>query len=129
MRKQLILSVGVVIVMALVLLQCGKTTEYGKETAKTKELEILESHMDEEYDVLGLEVYVRGTAKNIGEKQLSYASVKAKFYDANNTLLYTGSDSINDLDAGETWSFEIWYLGDEPAENVASYTIAVGSCW
>ncbi|MBU4189687.1 MAG: FxLYD domain-containing protein [Candidatus Thermoplasmatota archaeon] len=130
MKKQLILSVGTFLVVALILLACGDTTEYGEETAKTAELEILESNMNEEYGWAGLEITVTGVAKNIGEEQLSWAEVKVKWYDANGTLLGTDTDSIQDLDAGESWNFEVPCIayGFEE-EDVASYKIAVGSCW
>lgn len=73
-------------------------------------------------------VEVVGTAENVSGDTLGYAEVKAKFYDANEALLDSSLDNVNDLGAGEKWSFEIMYLamGEEAAE-VASYKIGAGS--
>jgi hypothetical protein len=69
---------------------------------------------------------VVGTAKNTGTSSMSYAEVDVKFYDAGGTLLDTWIDNINNLGAGETWSFEVMYTG---SKTVATYTIAPGSSW
>ncbi|GAI32494.1 unnamed protein product [marine sediment metagenome] len=69
---------------------------------------------------------VKGTAKNVSSSTLSYAEVRVKFYDAAGTLLSTSLANINDLSAGETWSFEVMYL-DIDIEKVTSYKIGVGS--
>jgi len=70
---------------------------------------------------------VKGTAKNVSSSTI-YAEVKVKFYDASGALLGTSLDSINDLSAGETWSFKVVYY-DIDRENVYSYKIEVGSTW
>lgn len=68
--------------------------------------------------------YVRGQAKNTGDKNLGYASVDVKFYDANGNLLDSGLDNINNLGPGETWNFEAMYLGEGKP---STYKIAAGS--
>lgn len=130
-QRQLILSVGTVLVMAMILLACGGTEdkEYVEEgeTAETGELSILSHNMSVEYD--GWSYYhatVTGQAKNIGDAMLSHASVSVKFYDSYGALLATSSDYISDLDAGEVWNFEVTHMDET---ETASYTIAVGSCW
>ncbi len=130
MKKE-ILAVGMCLVLVLIVFSSGcvdtKEKEYeegeGGGEVTSGELSILDHHMDVE----GSSVYVRGHAKNIGEKQLSWASVDVKFYDADGSVVGTGSDYTQDLDPGETWSFEVWYY--DPDWEVDSYKIAVGSCW
>jgi hypothetical protein len=91
----------------------------------TESLQILEHH--QEYGEYG-NLIITGTAKNIGNKQLSYAEVRVKFYDKDDSLISNSLDNVNDLDAGETWKFEVVYLGLD-TYNVDRYEIAVGSTW
>jgi uncharacterized membrane protein len=71
-------------------------------------------------------IVVKGTAKNISSSNLVYAEVRVKFYDAAGSLLNTSLANINDLGPGETWNFEVMYLGMD-TENVKSYKIGVGT--
>ena len=50
-------------------------------------------------------VYVQGTAKNISNKNYSYASVEFSVYDADNNNLGTALANINNLASGDTWQF------------------------
>ena len=50
-------------------------------------------------------VYVQGTAKNISNKNYSYASVEFSDYDADNNNLGTALANINNLASGDTWQF------------------------
>lgn len=132
MKKELFLAVGVCVLVLAVVFSSGCINfgeEEGEGIFKTESLEILDHHMDVETEYNMTKVYVRGTAKNIGNEELWYASVSVKFYDADGTLLSTDIDGVGELDAGESWNFKVKYLGDEPAENVASYTISVGTCY
>jgi len=129
MKKQLILSVGTFLVVAMVLLACGETTKYENETTGTVtkgNLTILSHNMTVELGYTYYTAKVTGQAKNTGDKMLSYASVNVKFYDSDGALLATSSDGISDLDAGEVWNFEVSHMDET---ETASYTIAVGSCW
>ena len=120
------------IVMALLvmlvpsLVGCIETQyESGGSKPATEKLQIIDHHMTtSEYGSM----IVKGRAKNISSSNLSYASVKVKFYDASGTLLATSSDGISDLGLGETWSFSVMYFGMDD-ENVKSYKIGVGSTW
>ena len=136
-RAGLLLSICLVV--ALFSAGCASQTEYQdpggasdngapsqpvQTTSQKGELEILEHHLEREY----FNVYVVGTAKNIGGERISYGSVEVKFYDSEGILLGNGLDNINDLDPGETWKFKAMYLGSD-AESVASYKIEVGPSW
>ncbi|OBZ36076.1 FxLYD domain-containing protein [Methanohalophilus sp. DAL1] len=66
---------------------------------------------------------VVGTAK--ANKDLSYAEVRVKFYDANGNLIGSSLDNINDIGAGESWSFDVPNI--EFDKDVSDYKIAVGS--
>ena len=68
---------------------------------------------------------VEGTAKNVGNKRLSYAEVVVKFYDAQGNLVGDWIDNTNNLEPGETWRFKVSSLDD----NAVSYKIYVGDCW
>lgn len=61
-------------------------------------------------------VYVKGTAKNIGGKNYSYASVEFSIYDANNYNLGTAIANINNLADGDTWQFNAMLIGDATTE-------------
>lgn len=61
-------------------------------------------------------VYVKGTAKNIGGKNYSYASVEFSIYDANNYNLGTAIANINNLADGDTWQFSAMLIGDATTE-------------
>lgn len=55
---------------------------------------------------------VGGMVKNTGDLDTEIVTIHAKFYNASNVLIDTSMDSIFDLGAGETATFEVWYLGD-----------------
>jgi len=104
----------------------GNTTTGGG-TLSGGKLTILSNNMNVTYNVyLGYTATVTGQAKNTGDARLSYASVDVKFYDANGNLLSTSFDGISDLDPNETWNFEVMHMDET---EIASYTIAVGTCW
>jgi len=129
--KTLIKSLAAIALLALLIPSftgCAET-QYepgeGGTPPVTEKLEILSHSMSTTQ--FG-NLVVKGTAKNVSSSTLSYAEVKVKFYDAAGTLLGTSLDNINDLGAGETWSFEVMYL-DIDIQKVASYKIGVGSTW
>lgn len=45
------------------------------------------------------------TIKNVGSNTADSATVTAKFFDANNNLVYTTQDSVLSLGPGESWDF------------------------
>jgi len=106
-----------------------ESAKYSKSTPTTTsqvaDLEILEYH--DEVDDFGL-IHIRGKAKNVGSKALSYAEIRVKFYDVDGALLSTDIDNVNDLGPGEIWNFDVLYTGGEESK-VATYKISVGSTW
>lgn len=122
-----IILFSIIVVCFIATIGCVESPEYsegGSSTAVQSEtIEILEHGF--EYGEYG-NLYVVGKAKNTGSKSLSYAEVRAKFYDDSGALLGTSFDNINDLGPGETWNFKIIYLDMNP-EEVASYKIAAGT--
>lgn len=87
---------------------------------------------DEKLDIISDEWYredysagVRGTAKNVSGENLSYISIKVKFYDGNEALIESSLDNINDLGPGEKWRFDVVYPNTD-AEKVSAYKIGVG---
>ena len=72
---------------------------------------------------------IRGHAKNVSGRMLSYAEVRGQFYDAANVLLCTWLDNVTDLPANVVWEFNIYYICSEGAERVDHATVTVGNCW
>jgi hypothetical protein len=107
----------------------GDGTRYGPEWSfKTSEVPAEEltilSHEMSATD-FGIKV-VKGQAKNTGTKNLSYAEVEVGFKDTHGMVLETSIDTVTDLNAGDTWNFEVMYLGRDDS-NVTSYEITVGT--
>ena len=71
---------------------------------------------------------IKGLAENTAGKQLSYAEIRVKFYDNKGELIESSFDSVNGLDTGEKWSFEVMSLGYNK-DRVSSYEVDVGSAW
>lgn len=69
---------------------------------------------------------VTGLAENTAGKQLSYAEIIVKFYDIEGDLIESSFDSIDGLDSGEKWNFEVMYLGPYN-DQVYGYEVSVGS--
>ncbi len=65
----------------------------------------------EHYTYFGYSVNVTGIAKNTTKKDFSYASVEFSVYDANGNNLGTAIANINNLLAGDTWSFDATLIG------------------
>lgn len=72
---------------------------------------------------------VIGHAKNIGSQALSYAEVRANFYDASGILLSNWLDNILDLPPGTIWEFEIRCPDSDASDRVHHVTISVGNCF
>lgn len=94
-------------------------------------LEILEHELVRENQGSRSEkVTVEGRAENTSDRQLSYVEVRARFYNEQGDQIETSLDNTNDLDAGQTWAFEIMFPGfGEDARAVADYDIGVGTEW
>lgn len=88
------------------------------------------SNMTCEYDALleGWYVEISGTIKNDTGSDYRYVQVSFSLYDANGINLGTAFDNMNNLGAGETWSFNAqsleWY-----DTKVTSYKLAEITYW
>lgn len=71
---------------------------------------------------------VIGHAKNISGQTLSYAEVRANFYDASGVLLNNWLDNVLDLPPGTIWEFNIRCLDSEVSDRVHHATVSVGTC-
>jgi hypothetical protein len=71
---------------------------------------------------------ISGTAKNVAGRNLDYAEIDVKFYDQDGAVIGNSLDNINNLGDGETWKFEVYYMGLDNY-NVKNYSIEVGSAW
>jgi len=123
MKKQIII-VGVIVLLAVGLSGCVEDyTAYTSDLPSEKDVQILNHNTS--YSGFGT-ITVTGTAKNIGNKQIS-VQLKAKFYDKNNVLIDTSFDYISDIDPGEIFSFEIPCFNC--GQSYDHYTIGIGSVW
>lgn len=89
----------------------------GEESSATGKVEVISSQMTYDYsEYLGYDIEVHGTIKNNTSKDYSYVSVSFSVYDSSGNNLGTVMDSINNLSAGETWSFtaELLYTDSMP---------------
>lgn len=129
MKKiDLYLGTLILILIGVSIVGCAEieyTTEPTKAPTKTEQIKILEHKMT--FNELG-NLIIAGVAQNVGEKQISYAEIRVRFYDKDDVLLGTSLDNINDVDPGQKWKFEVMYLGLD-IHNVDHYDIGIGTTW
>ena len=102
-----------------------EVTTAPKEASISDSVKIISHRQDIEDLGYGFKyLYVRGTAQNIGQTELSFVTVKAKFFDVNNIQLYTGISYMSDVAAGAQWNFEIMYAGSD-VDKVNHYEVFV----
>ena len=107
-RKTTLLALMLCLVACLIVSGCTSATDYrysgdsegsGAASGESEDLVILDHGMEwGEYGNL----YIAGTAKNVGEKRLSYGSVEVKFYDADGNLIGNSLDNWDSSSLPET---------------------------
>ena len=126
MRRAYYMVLVFLLIGVVVAAGCTDSTQYSQTGTASKEscsLKILSHTL--KHDEYGT-YWVEGIAQNTGDKRLSYAEVRVRFYDSDGTLLDTSIDNTNDLDPGMKWRFKVYYFGDGTP---AKYDIGVGTCW
>ncbi|MCF7889752.1 FxLYD domain-containing protein [Candidatus Bipolaricaulota bacterium] len=88
---------------------------------KIENWELVEGYHDEITKTI-IRKGVKGTVTNVGGDMgdLDFCDVQAKFYDKEDILLDTGSESFSELDSGETAKFEIVAYADHEEVDHAS---------
>ncbi|ODS36684.1 MAG: hypothetical protein A7315_14010 [Candidatus Altiarchaeales archaeon WOR_SM1_79] len=129
--------VSALLVAVIFISGCTTETEYqpGTPSGGEKQTET-KSASEEKIKILDHEMVrgefgnlmVVGTAENVGDKQLSYAEIRVRFYDKDDVLLETFMDNINDVGPGQKWRFEVMYPGMD-TQKVDHYDIGVGTVW
>lgn len=95
----------------------------------SKKLELSNLNMTYSYsEYLGYSVKITGTAKNIGGRNYSYASVEFTVYGESGSNLGTALDNINHLGKGDIWNFEAT-LFSFPKEKPATYKLVEITAW
>ena len=123
-KRMVILIVSFLLLFTVFFSGCfEEATKYTSDLPSEKDVQILNHNTS--YSGFGTTT-VTGTAKNIGNKQIS-VQLKAKFYDKNNVLIDTSFDYISDIDPGEIFSFEIPCFNC--GQSYDHYTIGIGSVW
>lgn len=92
--------------------QPAEQTPANNNSVGAKELDVTNIEMTKEYNDLmdGWDVTITGKAKNISNKNYSYASVEFSIYDADGNNLGSALANMNNLASGETWVFEAtWF--------------------
>lgn len=93
------------------------------------DLELTNVELTSEYnEYLGYSTKITGTAKNITNKNLSYAQIEFSIYDENGNNLGTALANINNLAKGDTWQFEATLI-DFPSSKPTSYKLADITTW
>ena len=91
-------------------------------------LQILDWQL-EPYNNMFMPWVIRGHAKNVSGRTLSYAEIHGQFYDASNVLLASWLDNVNDLPAGITWEFHVYCMDSSIAARVDRAAVSVGTCF
>lgn len=72
-------------------------------------------------------LHVEGRAKNVSGDELSYAEIEVKWY-SDGALVDDFLDNVNNLGAGETWAFEVQFIGmGDDASEITDYKIRAGT--
>jgi hypothetical protein len=67
---------------------------------------------------------VRGTAKNVTDRRLSYVQIEARYLDSSGTRIGSGLDNVSNLGAGRECAFEATCL-DCDTDRVDSYQLEI----
>ena len=101
----------------------------GGESGSDKKWEITNVTMEKEYsEYIGWDVQIKGTIKNISGRDYDYVQVEYVVYDASGNNIGTAIDNINNLAAGDTWSFSAHLLDWQESEP-ASFKIVEVTGW
>ena len=79
-------------------------------------------------EYLGYSASVSGLIKNTTNHDFSYVSIEFAIYDSSGNNLGTALDNINNLLAGDTWSFEAT-LFNFPSTKPVSYKLIEINAW
>ena len=91
--------IGVVLIVSGLIGLIGDT--------KQVQLDVSGATLSVEYnEYLGYSAKITGVVKNNTRKDYSYVQIEYVIYDENGNNLGTAMDNINNLAAGDTWSFE-----------------------
>ena len=90
-------------------------------------LEILDWQLTNDGNLIWPWVVV-GHARNVSGHALSYAEVRANFYDGSGVMLNNWIDNVLDLPSGVTWEFNIRCIDSDVSGRVDHATVSVGTC-
>jgi len=97
-------------------LEAGQTAYYDIGYFKTQQPQTYEIYIDS-YSSDRCDCHLTGTVQNNGNKDASFVTVYAEFFDAQAIKIYDSLDIIGDLQAGQTASYDVWYWEDQcPAD-------------
>jgi len=120
-RKRILLVVGIMAAILAVVVPIGVCLMVGQNAIEEarKAVEIVNSSMT--YDESGY-AEVTGRVRNTGNSEIPFCRIIAKFYDADGTVVDTGTDYLYNIGAGEQAQFTI-LCGKE---GTATYEVYVG---
>lgn len=82
-------------------------------------LELLGSEMKAGTD----EVVISGEVKNNRDEMASYIQATGKVYNGNDVVLTDEWTNVTEVPAGETWAFEVTWLGGDRVAQAADHTV------
>lgn len=91
--------------------------------ADPSSLELLGSEMQVSED----DVVVTGEIENISEETEEYVAAVAKIYDEDGLVLGDNFTNVTELRGGETWAFEVSWLGQERTDRAATHDLLVSN--
>lgn len=120
------LIITIIFIFVAIVVVCGVFV-FSEETKE--ELSISNAQLSVEYnEYLGYSAKITGVAKNVTNRDFSYASIEYAIYDANGNNLGTALDNINNLLSGDTWRFEA-NLFSFPSSKPVSFKLIEITAW
>ena len=125
--KKKILKVLVAISIPIISIYC-LTGCFGG--ASSSDIKIKSLNINSEYNSYweDYNVVITGVAQNTSSYDLSYIIIEFSIYDKHGNIIGSVSDSMNNLGAGESWSFRAVTI-DDPKIEPYSCRVKEITCW
>lgn len=129
-RRKMIALTGTAVSIGLAGCGAEESDEFeegdgGNGGGSSNDIELLNHEMVREESEFTTELKVQGEAENVSGDTLDYAEVEVKFL-ADGNVEESSLDNVNGLSPGDTWAFEVMYLGTNE-ESITDYEIRAGT--
>lgn len=124
--KSLIILVSIIIIFAVFVVVA---IVVGLNTKSNDKISVSGCYIESSYtEYLGYSASIKGSAKNVTNRNFSYVQLEFAVYDASNSNLGTAIANINNLGAGENWNFEAT-LFSFPSTKPVSFKLVDITTW